>query len=131
MMIKTKYIYSCNHLKGNGKLKTPSPTYCTLDNRENMLKLAHTLDKLYLTSIFINSMSSDKVCTMMIMRWCNIQTNKYALQAKMYPTIFTHHKLVKYLLMTLMVYIDNNSNDNNDNDNNNDNDTDNDNNNKK
>ena len=42
---------------------------------------------------FISSMSSDKVCTMMIMRWCNVQTNEYDLHAKTYPTIRTHHKL--------------------------------------
>ena len=39
------------------------------------------------------SMSSDKVCTIMVMRWCNVQTNEYDLQAKTYPTICTHHKL--------------------------------------
>ena len=27
------------------------------------------------------------------MRWCNVQTNLYDLQAKTYPTICTHHKL--------------------------------------
>ena len=42
---------------------------------------------------FISSMSPDKVCTMMIMRWCNVQTNEYDLHAKMYPTICTHHEL--------------------------------------
>ena len=31
---------------------------------------------------------------MMIMRWCNVQTNEYELQAKTYPTIYTHHKLL-------------------------------------
>ena len=30
---------------------------------------------------------------MMIMRWCNVQTNEYALQANTCPTICTHHKL--------------------------------------
>ena len=30
-----------------GKLKTHSPTYCIIDNWENMLNLTHTLDKLY------------------------------------------------------------------------------------
>ena len=34
-----------------------------------------------------------QVCTMMIMRWCNVQTNEYDLQAITYPTIGTHHKL--------------------------------------
>ena len=29
----------------------------------------------------------------MIMRWCNVQTNEYDLQAKTYPTICTHYKL--------------------------------------
>ena len=28
---------------------------------------------------------------MMIMRWCNLQTNEYNLQAKTYPTICIHH----------------------------------------
>ena len=34
-----------------GKLKTHSPTYCKMDNWENMLNLTHTLDKIYLTGI--------------------------------------------------------------------------------
>ena len=29
----------------------------------------------------------------MIMIWCKLQTNEYDLQAKTYPTIYTHHKL--------------------------------------
>ena len=29
----------------------------------------------------------------MIMRWRNVQTNEYDLQAKTYSTIYTHHKL--------------------------------------
>ena len=52
---KTKYIYSLNHHKGVGKLKTHSPTYCIMDcimdHLENMLNLTHTLDKIYLTGI--------------------------------------------------------------------------------
>ena len=27
------------------------------------------------------------------MRWCNVQTNEHDQQAKMFPTICTHHKL--------------------------------------
>ena len=34
-----------------GKLKTHSPTYCIVDNWENMLNLTHTLDKIYPTGI--------------------------------------------------------------------------------
>ena len=34
-----------------GKLKTYSPTYCIMDNGDNMLNLTHTLDKIYLTGI--------------------------------------------------------------------------------
>ena len=30
---------------------------------------------------------------MMIMRWCNVQTNEYDLQDKTYPIICIHHKL--------------------------------------
>ena len=29
----------------------------------------------------------------MIMRWCNVQTDEYDLEAKTHPTIYTHHKL--------------------------------------
>ena len=59
-----------------GKQQTHSPTYCIMDfimdNWENMLNLTHT---------------------MMIMKWCTVQTNEYYLQGKMYPTICTHHKV--------------------------------------
>ena len=73
---KTKFIYILSIItREMGKLKTYSPTYCIMDNWDNMLNLTHTLDKLYLTDFFISSMSSDKVCTIMIMRWCNVQTN--------------------------------------------------------
>ena len=34
-----------------GKLKTYSPTYCIMDNRDNMLNVTHTLDKMYLTDV--------------------------------------------------------------------------------
>ena len=34
-----------------GKLKTHSPTYCMMDNWENMRNLTHTLGKIYLTGI--------------------------------------------------------------------------------
>ena len=30
---------------------------------------------------------------MVIMRWCDVQTNEHDLQAEMYPIICTHHKL--------------------------------------
>ena len=33
------------------------------------------------------------LCTMMIMRWCNVQSNEYHLQAKTYPTICSHQNL--------------------------------------
>ena len=75
-----------------GKLKTHNPTYCIMDNWENMFNLTHT-PQIISDRHFTSSMSSDKVCTMMIMRWCNVQTNEYDLQAKTYPTICTHHKL--------------------------------------
>ena len=48
---ETKYICSLNITREMGKLKTHSPTYCIMDNWENMLNLTHTLDKIYLTSI--------------------------------------------------------------------------------
>ena len=30
---------------------------------------------------------------MILMRWCNVQINEYDLEANMYPTICTNHKL--------------------------------------
>ena len=77
--------------KGMGKLKTRSPTYCIKDNWENMLNLTHSTN--YIWQAFQCPMSSDIVCTMVIMRWCNVQTNEYDLEAKTRPTIYTHHKL--------------------------------------
>ena len=59
-----------------GELKTHSPTYCIMDNRENMLNLTHTR-QIISDRHFICSMSSDKVCTMMIMIWCNVQSNEW------------------------------------------------------
>ena len=83
MMIIRQSMYILSIIpKEIGKMKTHSPTYCIMDNWENMLNLTHTLDKLLSDRDFINSMSSDKVCTMMIMRWCNVQTKEYDLQSK-------------------------------------------------
>ena len=76
MMIRQSIYFLSIITKGMGKLKARSPTYCIMDNWENMLNLTHTLDKWYLRH-FISSMSSDEVCTMMIMRWFNVQTNEY------------------------------------------------------
>ena len=39
--------------KEMGKLKTHSPTYCIMDNWENMFNLTHTLDK-YIWQAFNN-----------------------------------------------------------------------------
>ena len=36
-----------------GKLKTYSPTYCIMDDEENIPNLTHTLDKIYPTGIFL------------------------------------------------------------------------------
>ena len=65
-----------------------SPTYCIMDNWENICLILHTR-QIISDRHFISSMSSDIVCTMMIMRWCNVQTNEYDAQAKTYPTICT------------------------------------------
>ena len=51
MMIRQSICILSIITKGMGKLKTHSPTYCIMDNWENMLKLTHTLDKLYMTGI--------------------------------------------------------------------------------
>ena len=52
MMIIRQNIYILSTItKEMGKLKTHSPTYCLMDNWENVLNLTHTLDKLYLTGI--------------------------------------------------------------------------------
>ena len=46
------YIYIISIItKEMGKLKAHSPTYCIMDNWENMLNLSHELHKLYLTGI--------------------------------------------------------------------------------
>ena len=92
MMIIRQSIYIISIItKEMGKLKAHSPTYCIMDNWENMLNVTHTR-QIISDRHFISSMSSDKACTMMIMRRCNVQTNEYDLEAKMYPTICTHHK---------------------------------------
>ena len=52
MMIIRQSIYILSIItREMGKLKTYSPTYCIMDNGENMLNLTHTLDKIYLTGI--------------------------------------------------------------------------------
>ena len=52
VMIIRQSMYILSIIKtGMGKLKTHSPTYCIMDNWENMLNLTHTLDKLHLTGI--------------------------------------------------------------------------------
>ena len=48
---KTKQYIISTITRELGKLKTYSPTYCIMDNYDNMLILTHTLDKLYLTGI--------------------------------------------------------------------------------
>ena len=45
--------------RGMGKLKTHSPTYCIMDNGENMLNLTHTRQNIS-DRHFISSMPSDK-----------------------------------------------------------------------
>ena len=50
MMIIRQSIYILSIItRGVGKLKTYSPTYCIMDNGENMLNLTHTLHKIYPT----------------------------------------------------------------------------------
>ena len=75
-----------------GKLKTHSPTYCIMDSGENMPYLTHTLDK-NISETFYKFTVFRQVCTMVIMRWCNVQRNEYDLQDKTYPIVCTHHKL--------------------------------------
>ena len=47
----------------------------------------------YIWEAFYNFNVFRSVCTMMTMRWCNVQTNEHDQHAKTYPTICTHHKL--------------------------------------
>ena len=69
MMIITQSIYILSIVtRVMGKLKTYSPTYCIMDNGENMLNLTHTLDKIYLDMHFISAMSSDKFA-----QWWQVQ----------------------------------------------------------
>ena len=71
------------------KLKTYSPTYCIMDNRENLLNLTHSTNDIWQEFYKFNAFRY--VCAMMIMRWCTVQTND--LEAKTYPNICNHHKL--------------------------------------
>ena len=87
---QSKYILSII-TKEMGKLKTHSPTYCVMDNWENMFNLTHSTK--YIWQAFCKFNIFRQVCTMTIMRWCTVQTNEYDLQAKTYPTIYIHHKL--------------------------------------
>ena len=50
LIINEVYIISII-TRENGKLKTYNPIYCIMNDRENMLYLTHTLDKIYLTGI--------------------------------------------------------------------------------
>ena len=49
-------------------------------------------------------MSSDKVYAMMIMRWRNVQTIEYDLQAKTYPPILIFDNWVVYLHCFILFY---------------------------
>ena len=52
MMIIRQSIYILSIITTEmGKLKTYSPTYCIMDNGQNMLNLTHILDKIYRTGI--------------------------------------------------------------------------------
>ena len=78
MMIIRQSIYILSIItREMGKLKTHSPIYCIMDNRDNMLNLTHTSTK-YIWQAFYNFNVFRHVCTMMIMRWCYVlykQTN--------------------------------------------------------
>ena len=92
MMIVRQSIYILSIItREMGKLKTHSPTYCIMDNWEYMLYLTHLTKCIW--QAFFKSNVFRQVCTMIIMRWCNVQINEYDLQAKMHPVIFAHQKL--------------------------------------
>ena len=40
---KTQYVYSTNHHEGMGKLRTHSPTYCMIDNSENIIIVCYAM----------------------------------------------------------------------------------------
>ena len=48
---KTKQYILSTITRELGKLKTYNPTYWIMDNKENVLNLTHTLDKIYLADI--------------------------------------------------------------------------------
>ena len=52
----------------------------------------HTRDRVYLTTIFMFN-AFRCIRTMMIMRWCNVQTGENKLQANMYQIVCTQHRL--------------------------------------
>ena len=64
-----------------------------MDNRDNMLNLTHTLDKIYLTEILqvqCLQISLHNDTNEMVYY---IHTNENDQEAKMYPSICAHHKL--------------------------------------
>ena len=93
MMIIRQSIYILSIIPSEmGKLKIHSPTYRIMDNeRICLILLTHSTK--YIWQAFYKSNVFRYVCTIMVMRWCTVQTNEYDLQAKMYPTICNHHKL--------------------------------------
>ena len=75
-----------------GKLKTRSPVLCIMDNLWNMLIVTKDSTK-FIWQAFYELNVFRYICTMMKLKWWNVQTNEYDLQAKSYSTIRTHHKL--------------------------------------
>ena len=57
-----------------------------------MLYLTHTFDKIYQTAFYKFNVFR-LFCTMMIMRWRNVQIAEYDIKAETYPTVCIRHKL--------------------------------------
>ena len=84
MVIIRQCIYILSIITGEmGKLKTGSHMNCRMDNWEKCLILLTHSTK-YIWQAFYKFNVFRWVCTMMIMRWCYVQTNEYDLQTKAY-----------------------------------------------
>ena len=93
IMIIRQSVYFLSHHKGNGYTEPPPPPYNIqwITEKIRLILLTHSTKQIWQAFYKFNVFRY--VCTMMIMRWCNVQTKEHDLQAKTYPTICTHPKL--------------------------------------
>ena len=89
---KTKYILS-QSLQGRWVNWKHTAPYIVQWITERICLISLTLSTKYIWQAFYQFIVFRKVCTIMIMRCCYVQTNEYDLQDRTYPTLSSHHKL--------------------------------------